>query len=62
MSAVLQSSSTNPKLKSKKKGAKNLDAQVAPSKDSSALPSPRNGPVDDGGDHGEKDHIREVAK
>jgi hypothetical protein len=65
MSAVLQNISNSSHTKSKKKKAvKNLDAPHAASKDSSALPSPRNGAVqlEEAADAGEKEHIREISK
>jgi hypothetical protein len=70
MSAALQNI-TNKNKKKKTGVAKALDvptgASGAASKDSSAVPSPRNGntpaPADDGADgNTEKEHIREVAK
>jgi hypothetical protein len=70
MSAVLQNVTNAPKASGKHKkkaGAKQHQHQhlevAAPVSDSSALPSPHNGPVDDGHDgSGDKDHIREVSK
>jgi len=57
------SSSSSSKPKSKKKaGTKNLEPPAASSEKSSALNSPRNGPVDDAEGSGEPAHVREIAK
>jgi hypothetical protein len=70
MSAVLHSVTNTSKATSgkhkKKGGAKqhqHLEATTAHASDSSALPSPHNGPTEEGHDvSGEKEHIRELAK
>jgi hypothetical protein len=54
--------SESSKSKNKKKaGTKNLEPPTASSEKSSALNSPRNGPVVDD-DSGEPAHVREVTK